>query len=809
MASKGLGSLTLDLILKLAGFEQGWDKAARITDRRAREIEKRAFAMGKAMGGALRSAATGLLAFTGATVSVAAGINAIKSAIDRADNIRDLSIRLGISTEKLSGFSYAAKQTGTDLEDLNKGLLRLSKNAATALDPKSRQANLFEALGVSKDALTDLDKLLPQVADGFSQIQDGGLKAAIAQELFGKSGAKLIEFLNQGSAGLSEMADRAAELGLIISQDTANAADAFNDKLEDLRSAGTGLATQIAAELLPQLTEIVDWAVEFVNDGDNAKEAVDSLVVAFDGVVSIGSSVISTLESVRGVLGDVSTNADDSSESLRQLVQSARGLAAIPASMAAFFEANTTLDPSAQAAAARRFRDANREISAGFSGKPPERGATEFLNPFADVNSGRTRTLTGREFQLAQARAKRQKEAEDRLLGFFKDPTPSTGGGKKSGKSDAEKEAEKIARAIEQMTKAQQDWQNELAKTGNPIADEYASRLREITEQAKGFAEDGVPAEKVKAFTDEMQKLATSLRDADIAEFQKEFNEATDQMAASLQGPMQQALFDYQVQLKEIDELLKLGIITIEEYNARLAILTQQRDEPVTGMLDSIREEILLLGMSAEQQEIYNNLKRAGVDASTASGQAIIEETKALQAFREEAAFMEDLKAGLSNMFVDFVSGAKSAKEAFGDFADAIYARALQFLADKAIQALFDSFKSPGTGSTSSGSSSGWGNIISGFLSAFGGGRASGGMTQPGMFYRVNERGTELATINGNDYLMMGANAAKITPSHELRGSGINQQNAFYLAAPEKPETQQQIASRMSFELAQARRRNG
>ncbi len=48
--------------------------------------------------------------------------------------------------------------------------------------------------------------------------------------------------------------------------------------------------------------------------------------------------------------------------------------------------------------------------------------------------------------------------------------------------------------------------------------------------------------------------------------------------------------------------------------------------------------------------------------------------------------------------------------------------------------------------------------------------RASGGPVSSGGLYRVNERGPEVLTENGKDFLMMGANAGNVTPNHLLGG---------------------------------------
>lgn len=78
-----------------------------------------------------------------------------------------------MGVETLSAYGYAAQQTGTDIEELNKGLVRLAKNAQLGLKADSRQGKLFDALGISKESLSDLDKLVPQLADKFKTLEDG------------------------------------------------------------------------------------------------------------------------------------------------------------------------------------------------------------------------------------------------------------------------------------------------------------------------------------------------------------------------------------------------------------------------------------------------------------------------------------------------------------------------------------------------------------------------------------------------------------------------------------------------------------
>src|SRR5690606_31389803 len=115
MASRGLGTLTLDLILKMGGFEQGMDKAARVTDKRMKEIERRAKIAGAVIGTALVAAGTGAVVMT-------------KRAIDAADEMSKLAQKVGISTEEISRLAYAGDLADVSLADLQTSIGRLIKS---------------------------------------------------------------------------------------------------------------------------------------------------------------------------------------------------------------------------------------------------------------------------------------------------------------------------------------------------------------------------------------------------------------------------------------------------------------------------------------------------------------------------------------------------------------------------------------------------------------------------------------------------------------------------------------------------------
>ena len=90
MASRSLGTLTLDLVARIGGFTGALSKAERDAEKRFKSIGNAAQKMGFALGTALAAAGT----------TAALGI---KSAIDYADKLNDMNQRLGVSAEALSG----------------------------------------------------------------------------------------------------------------------------------------------------------------------------------------------------------------------------------------------------------------------------------------------------------------------------------------------------------------------------------------------------------------------------------------------------------------------------------------------------------------------------------------------------------------------------------------------------------------------------------------------------------------------------------------------------------------------------------
>lgn len=272
------GSIVIDLMMRTGSFETDTARA----EKRLAELKKEAAAVGTAIGAS----------FAGVAIASAA---LVKSAIDAMDALSDVAQISGTTTESLSALAYAAEFGAVSQETLSASLVRLSKTMAEATDGSSDAAAAFKALGVSVQntdgSLRASDQVLLDLADKFAGYRDGAEKTALAVKIFGKSGAELIPLLNRGAAGIAELTEEAAKLGIVISTDAANAAGDFNDNLDRLAATVTGLSNRAAQELLPSLVAVSEQLVALAKDSTVVEVAVAVIKGAIGGLLTVFQTI--------------------------------------------------------------------------------------------------------------------------------------------------------------------------------------------------------------------------------------------------------------------------------------------------------------------------------------------------------------------------------------------------------------------------------------------------------------------------------------------------------------------------------------
>lgn len=208
-----------------------------------------------------------------AAAGVAAGTAVIGMAVNSgkaADDLNALSSQTGISTDDLQKFAYASDMIDVSMDTLTGSMSKLTKNMSNAKKGSGDAYDAFNQLGVAftnaDGSLRDNEDVFNDAIRALGQIQNETERDAAAMKLFGKSAQELNPLIKGGIDDLEKYSKQAEDLGLILSQDALNGANAFNDQLDILKANATGafqaIGSEIAADLLPELTELQEMSTE-------------------------------------------------------------------------------------------------------------------------------------------------------------------------------------------------------------------------------------------------------------------------------------------------------------------------------------------------------------------------------------------------------------------------------------------------------------------------------------------------------------------------------------------------------------------
>lgn len=205
----------------------------------------------------------------GAVTSV--GALAVKSGA-LADDLNTLASTTGLSTKELQEFQYASDLIDVSVDTLAGALKKTTSAMNSAKDGTGSSAEAFKQLGVeiknADGSLRNNNDVFQDSIKALGNIANETERDAIAMQLFGKSATELNPLIEGGIDTLAEMSKQANELGLVLSQEALDGANAFNDQLDILKANGKGLfnviGTEIASNLTPAMEQLNSYTMEVI-----------------------------------------------------------------------------------------------------------------------------------------------------------------------------------------------------------------------------------------------------------------------------------------------------------------------------------------------------------------------------------------------------------------------------------------------------------------------------------------------------------------------------------------------------------------
>jgi hypothetical protein len=235
----------------------------------------------------------------------------IKNLAETADRLGKTSSRLGIASEDLQKFRFAAEQSGMEVSAFDMSLQRFTRRVAEAAEGTGVAKDALEQMGIeikdSEGNLKSSSTLLKEVADAFARTTSQSERVKLAFKLFDSEGVKMVNMLQQGSGAIDAMGNQLDSVGGIITDKTIKASESLNDRLNILKTS--------AEALLTPLVELANSAL------DPFFEKTERMAMPLEKQEALIQGQINALVAERSAVKDVVHTLEFMGQTIRFVIQ--------------------------------------------------------------------------------------------------------------------------------------------------------------------------------------------------------------------------------------------------------------------------------------------------------------------------------------------------------------------------------------------------------------------------------------------------------------------------------------------------------
>lgn len=284
MASRSLGTLTLDLIARVGGFVGGMNEAERASQAWRNRVESDVKVVTAGM------AAAGAAALAAGT----AGFALLKSTSEQISETDRWAKSLKISTQELLAWQYAAENAGLAGENINDIFKDISDKIGDAIINKSGDAvDALDALGLSADKLAKAspDQQLLAIGEAVGKIDTNAGKITILESL-GNDLSKLLPLFDNNNKKLKEFILQAKDYGIAPDQSSIDDLVRVNDVFEDMEDQVRGLKMEIAGGLAQVDLSPLNKSLDEVRDVLTDPEVLKGIVALVSQVAELAGWLV-------------------------------------------------------------------------------------------------------------------------------------------------------------------------------------------------------------------------------------------------------------------------------------------------------------------------------------------------------------------------------------------------------------------------------------------------------------------------------------------------------------------------------------
>lgn len=233
--------------------------------------------------------------------------NAINSA-SMADDLNTLSSQTGFTVEELQKMKYASDIVDVSMDQMTGSIQKMTKQMSSG-------NKAFETLGVSltdsNGNMRDAKDVWYDSLDALSKVENETERDALSMEIFGKSAMDMAGIIDDGGASLKALGDEAEGLGLIMSQDMVDDANALQDSIDRMKGrteqAFLTMGASLASSLVPAFEKVLDVVTKVVQWFASLDGGTQQTILVILGLIAAISPLAGLISSITTVLMGLSS----------------------------------------------------------------------------------------------------------------------------------------------------------------------------------------------------------------------------------------------------------------------------------------------------------------------------------------------------------------------------------------------------------------------------------------------------------------------------------------------------------------------
>jgi hypothetical protein len=250
----------------------------------------------RGMNGAMssvRQLAGGASLFAG----VAVAARGMMDAINMGDALVDLNAQTGVAIDKLMELQMAFDLNGMKAEQVQPVLAKMQRLIAEAGSGSAEAAAKFNLMGIAVGDIQGLnaDEQLMKIGEAITKIENPAQRSAVAMDIFGKSGSKLLSVFSAG--GMEEVRKVLGNQTALLLEN----AGVFGKASDILGLAGNkirGFFVGVASEVVQQLMGVLDavFKIDLSKIGQAFGDSISFWINYFKNFGATGDLIYNTMK---------------------------------------------------------------------------------------------------------------------------------------------------------------------------------------------------------------------------------------------------------------------------------------------------------------------------------------------------------------------------------------------------------------------------------------------------------------------------------------------------------------------------------